>query len=47
MKKLLISLWRGIVRDEAFLLLIGYVFLLLLLSFGFEMLYTIWKALVS
>jgi hypothetical protein len=50
MKKLLITLWRGIVSfftTEDMILLFAYMGLLFCLVYGFQMIYTLWEALVS
>lgn len=49
MKKLLTTLWKGIVSfftTEDMILLFAYIALIFILTFGFRMLYTIWEALV-
>jgi hypothetical protein len=44
MKKLLQTLLKG---SDTFLILIAYLGILFVLAFGFDMLYTIWKALID
>jgi hypothetical protein len=44
MKKLLQTLLKG---SEVWILLIAYLGILFVLAFGFDMLYTIWKALMD
>jgi hypothetical protein len=50
MKKLLTTLWKGMVSfftTDTILLLIAYIGILFCLAFGFDMLYTIWEALIG
>lgn len=44
MKKLLQTLLKG---SDTILILIAYLGILFVLAFGFDMLYTIWKALID
>lgn len=49
MRKLLTTLWkpfRSIVLSEEAILLILYFALLFLLAFGFDMIYTLWEAIL-
>jgi hypothetical protein len=49
MKKHLTTLWnktKSILLSEEWILLIAYFGLLFILAFGFDMLYTIWEALL-
>jgi hypothetical protein len=50
MRKPLTTLWkriRSIVLSEEAVLLLAYFALLFLLTFGFDVLYTIWKAIIG